>query len=201
VKRALGRFALFAVVAVGSAAVLITPALLINRYEAALPEGEQLVPWAWRLRAALCYVPFAGPVLFGYWLFMRGRRSFEAVSKRARIVMLVLLLLIAAGAAFTADLIAVLTSDDFIFATTQPSVSTPSPNGKRVGHLVYACFLGCGLTVFVEEKGAWSMKRVGVDWGKTGDVALPEIRWSDDEKFQLVGGAEDFEEIRARTFP
>lgn len=200
-KRALGRFALFAVAAVLVAAVLIVPALLINWYESTLPSGAQLVPWLWDVRAALCFLPFAGPVFFGYWLFTRGRLQLEAFTKKLRIGALVFLMLLAAGASFAADLAGVLLSDDFIFATPQPRVSAKSPNGKRVAHLTFDCFLGCAFNVFVEERGQASMSTLATGWAKDREAELPSISWIDDEKFKLAGGSTDFAELVERTFP
>lgn len=201
VKPSLAKFALLAVVAVAAAAVLAAPALLINRYEDSLGSEAQLVPWAWDVRGVLSYLPFVGPVVFGYWLFTAGRNVFDAVGSRTRTGLRIGLLVIGAVAAFAAVIASMMTSDDFVFPTAQPQASAPSPNGQRTAHLVFDCFMGCSLGVFIEEQGKWSMKKVAADWGKEQDVQLPAVQWIDDRRFTLVGGSPAFEAFTQRTFP
>lgn len=48
----------------------------------------------------------------------------------------------------------------WLFGHTVPTISKPSPDGKRTAHASLGCFLGCTWNVYVQEQGALKMKRV-----------------------------------------
>lgn len=200
-KRPLATF--FALLGMGvlAAAVSAVPALLVNWYEDSLGTDAQLVPWMWSLRDALSFLPYAGVCAFLLWLFARGVRRLEPFSKRARVVTLVFVSLISAGGAFVAFGAALITSDDFIFPTAQPSVSAKSPSGKYTAHLTFDCFFLCSLNVFNETPGSLSMRRLATNGAPKNDVTLPTIKWVDDEHFRLEGGDVAFQPLTERTFP
>jgi hypothetical protein len=96
--------------------------------------------------------------------------------------------LVLGGAAATQAVIVVilmmlsLTLDPhWLFGIARPTVSKPSPDGARTAWAARGCFLKCSWHLYVQEQGAWKLKRLSVTPAGEPEVE-PTLEWSADSK-------------------